>query len=348
MSVTTTSDAVDTRGSGAARASELFARRRRPIVGALAVLVALLAVLTSAGTDLFYGHMIVITLVYAALATAWNVVGGFAGQLSLGHAGFFGIGAYTSSVLYVDHGISPWIGMLLALVLGGLVALAVGIPTFRLRGPYFALATLALGTILLDLSINFRSLTRGEGGLSIPFEPSWANMTFYAQWPYAIIASAYLLICLAVSARIAGSRLGYQLAAVREDEEASRALGVDTTRVKLIAGTVSGALAAGAGVIYAQYVLFINPDSVLGVAVSVQIIVLAVVGGTGVVLGPVLGAVVLVPVSELLLKHFGGALPGLQTLVYGVVVIVVILFSPRGLHGLLRAAVTRAGRGRQR
>lgn len=320
---------------------QAFVRHRRLLLWILAVpLLALLVQITAVG-DFFYGQLIIITMVFAALATAWNIVGGFAGQLSLGHAGFFGVGAYASSILYVDYGISPWIGLVVALVAGALLALLIGIPTFRLRGPYFALATLALGAILLSMSVNLREVTGGEGGLSIPFEPSLANMTFADRWPYTIIAGVYLLVCVGVSSIIAGTRLGYQLSAVREDEDAARALGVNATRVKLISGTVSGALAAGAGVIYAQYILFINPESVLGIAVSIQIIVLAVVGGSGVILGPLIGAVILVPASQVLLRDFGGELPGLHTLLYGVVVIVVILLAPNGVHGFLRSAVAR-------
>lgn len=318
------------------------------LIWLLALAILLLLTLVSAKAELFYGHLIVITMVFAALATAWNIVGGFAGQLSLGHAAFFGIGAYASSILYVDYGISPWLGIIVGMILGAVAALLVGVPTFRLHGPYFALATLALGVIMLNLGVNLRSLTGGEGGLSIPFEPGWANMTFLDRWPFALIMGLYLLICLAVSQAVASSRLGYQLAAVREDEEAARALGVNSSRVKLMAGTLSGLLAGGVGSIYAQYILFINPHSVFGIEVSIQIIVLAVVGGTGVILGPVLGAVILVPASQFILRDFGGSLPGVHTLLYGIVVIAVVLFAPRGVHGLLKSGVARLPRGRTR
>jgi branched-chain amino acid transport system permease protein len=328
MSSTTTEAKVSEPGivSAARTTGTALVRHRKLVLWILALPVLALLVGITATSELFYGHLIVITMVFAALATAWNIVGGFAGQLSLGHAGFFGVGAYTSSILFVDHGISPWIGLILGMVFAGLIALLIGIPTFRLHGPYFALATLAMGAILLNMAVNFRELTGGEGGLSIPF----------------------LLICLGVSFLIANTRLGYQLAAVREDEEAARALGVNSARVKLIAGTVSGLLAGGVGAIYAQYILFINPESVFGINVSIQIIVLAVVGGSGVVLGPLIGALILVPASQFLLRDFGGDLPGLHTLVYGIVVIVVVLFAPRGVHGLIRSTVERLTAHRSR
>lgn len=330
------------------RSGMALVRHRKVVAWLLAPVVLLLLVIVSAKAELFYGHLIVITMVFAALATAWNIVGGFAGQLSLGHAAFFGIGAYASSILFVDYGISPWLGMIVGMLLGAVAALVVGVPTFRLHGPYFALATLALGVIMLNLGVNLRNLTGGEGGLSIPFEPGWANMTFGDRWPYALIMGVYLLLCLGVSHAVASSRLGYQLAAVREDEEAARALGVNSSRVKLMAGTISGLLAGGVGSVYAQYILFINPNSVFGIDVSIQIIVLAVVGGTGVILGPLLGAIILVPASQFILRDFGGSLPGLHTLLYGIVVIVVVLFAPRGVHGVIKAIPTRLTRGRTR
>jgi len=314
----------------------------------LLVSLVLVGVFTavSAAAPIYVGGMIVTTIIYAALATSWNVVGGFAGQLSLAHAGFFGLGAFTSSILYVKLDISPWIGLVIAIIAGAAVAFLIGVPTFRLRGPYYALATLALGIILYSLSVQLNSITGGHAGMSLPPTPSWANMTFLQQWPYALIAGIYLLICLGVGVWIVSSRLGYQLAAVREDEEAARALGVNATKVKLIAGTISGALAAGVGTIYAQYVLFITPDSVLGTAVAIEIIVFAVVGGSGTVFGPLLGAVLLVPVGQVILREFGGALPGLHTLVYGIVVVIVVLLFPRGIAGLIGAAQRRIrGRG---
>ena len=264
------------------------------------------------------------------------MLGGFAGQLSLGHAGFFGLGAYTSSLLYVDHGVSPWIGMVVGTLLSGLLALLVGYPTFRLRGPYYSMATLALGIILLNLAVRFVDITRGPAGLSIPFDPSVKNMMFAESWPFVIIAGGYLAASLLVSIQIKRSRLGYQLAAVREDEEAARALGVDATRVKLVAAVLSGALAGGVGTIYAQYILFLTPESVLGVTVSIQIIVFAIVGGAGSIWGPVFGALLLVPIGQIVLRDFGGSLPGVHTLVYGAVVIAVVLLAPQGVFGLIR------------
>ena len=308
------------------------------MTGAVLVVLVVLAVLYVGNGDVFYGNMIILTFLYGALASSWNIIGGFAGQLSLGHAGFFGVGAYTSTILYVDYGVSPWLGLTAGMVLGGISALLIGIPTFRLGGPYYAMATLAMGLILFNLAVHARELTAGNVGLSIPFEPSFGNMTFNSRGAYAAISGAYLLLVILVGLVIRRGRLGYQLTAVRDDEDAARALGVDATRVKLLAGTLSGALAAGVGTLYAQYIAFITPESVFSVSVSIQIIVFAIVGGAGTVMGPLIGALILVPAGEVILRGFGGSLPGVHTLVYGCVVVLVVLVAPRGLLGLLAEA----------
>ncbi|MCK6210064.1 branched-chain amino acid ABC transporter permease [Georgenia sp. EYE_87] len=304
---------------------------------AMIVIVVLLGALTLAASQLpsMWGHMIVMTLIWACLATAWNVVGGFAGQISLGHAGFFGIGAYASTLLYIDYGISPWFGLVVAVVLGALTAWAIGVPSFRLRGPYFALVTLAFGLIVFHLSVHLRDLTYGQVGVPVPYDPSFGNMIFPDRWQYVILAGAFLVVCLAVSQVIARSRIGYRLAAVRDDEDAARALGVNTGRVKLVAAVFSGAMAAGVGTIYSQYILFLSPDSVFGITVSIEALALAVVGGAGFVFGPLVGAAVLVPISHIVLAQFGGDAPGVHTLVYSVVLIVVVLLVPGGLWSLV-------------
>lgn len=317
-----------------------------PLVVLTLCIVALVPIVATG--SVMIGNLVLFTLIYAALASSWNIVGGFAGQLSLGHAGFFGLGAYASSLLYLNWSISPWIGLIIAILAGALVGFLIGLPTFRLRGAYYALATLALGIILYEIAIHFGDLTQGHRGLSLPPNPSLANMTFFDRWPYVIIIGGYLIVCVVVAVWISSTRLGFQLAAVREDEDAARALGVNTTRVKLIAGTISAGLAAGVGTLYAQYMLFITPDSVLGVMVSIEIIVLAIVGGSGRVYGPLLGALLLVPASQMILREFGGALPGLHLLIYGVVVVVVILVFPRGLAGLWGSVQRRLTRKRVR
>ncbi len=310
------------------------------IWGSLVGIILILGFISSK-QNYFIGHLIIMTIIWASLASAWNIVGGMAGQLSLGHMGFFGIGCYTSTILYVKSGISPWLGLILGIFLGGLVGLLIGIPTFRLEGSYYSLATLALGLSLFQLAYKFKGFTGGATGFAIPFEPSFMNMTFSSLWQYVILAGGYLIIVLGICAYISATKLGFQLAAVREDAQAAQAIGVNSMRVKLIAGTVSGGLAAGVGTIYAQYILYIEPHSALGVNIAIQAVVLSVVGGIGYVYGPVLGAIVLIPLSQIILKNFGGSAPSLHILIYGAVVILVALLAPKGFLGIFRQISSR-------
>ena len=319
--------------------------KKQVLIWGSAVGIVLLLGYISSQTNYFLGHLIIMTLIWAALASAWNIVGGMAGQLSLGHMGFFGIGSYASTLLYIKSGISPWIGLLVGIFLGGLVGLLIGIPTFRLEGSYYSLATLALGLSLYQLSYKYSDFTGGATGLSIPFEASFLNMTFSSLWHYALLAGGYLIIVLGVCYYISATKLGFQLAAVREDSVAAQAIGVNSMRVKLIAGTISGGLAAGVGTVYAQYILYIEPHSALGVNIAIQAVVLSVVGGIGYVFGPTLGAIVLIPLSQLILKYFGGSAPSLHILIYGAVVILVALLAPKGFLGIFRQISKRFSKG---
>jgi branched-chain amino acid transport system permease protein len=315
--------------------------KKQIILWTSAVIILFLITLISSKQGYFVGHLIILTIISAALASSWNIVGGMAGQLSLGHMAFFGIGAYTSTLLYTKMEISPWFGLILGVLLSALVAFLVGIPTFRLEGSYYALATLALGLSLYQLSIKFVGLTNGAQGIAIPFKPSFSNMSFDALWQYVILAGSYLTIVLGVCLYISATKLGFQLAAVREDAQAAQAIGVNTLRVKLIAGTISGGLAAGIGSIYAQYILYIDPHSALGVNIGIQAVVLSVVGGVGYVFGPTLGAVALIPVSQIILKNFGASAPSLHILIYGAVVIFIALLAPKGIFGIVRQVSNR-------
>jgi len=337
MSLTINNSHNSTKATG----NSLGGIKKQVLIWGATVGIILILGFISSKQDYFIGHMIIMTLIWAALASAWNIVGGMAGQLSLGHMGFFGIGAYVSTILYIQSGISPWLGLLIGIFLGGLVGFLIGIPTFRLEGSYYSLATLALGLSLYQLSFKFSGLTGGATGLSIPFTPSFVNMTFSSLWQYAILAGGYLIIILGVCAYISATKLGFQLAAVREDAQAAQAIGVNSMRVKLIAGTISGGLAAGVGTIYAQYILYIEPHSALGVNIAIQAVVLSVVGGIGYVYGPVLGAVVLIPLSQIILKNFGGSAPSLHILIYGAVVILVALLAPKGFLGIFRQISSR-------
>ena len=307
-----------------------------PLLGLVAFLVAPLAIESP-----FYLHVLVMILFYAALSQAWNIIGGFGGQLSLGHAAFFGIGAYTSTLLYLNFGLSPWIGAVLGGCLGALTALGISYPCFRLRGPFFTLSTIAFGEVVRILAIYFRGITKGSVGLQIPFRPSLANLVFREKASYVYVALGFLLFTTLVAWWMERSKLGHELVALREDEDAAEAVGINTHWAKLAAVMVSGFLTALGGTFYAQFVLFIEPYSVFSGDMSVQFALVAIIGGIGTVSGPIIGSFIVTPVSEFSRAWLGGGFRGLHFLVYGVALIVVVILIPRGLGDMLRGPYRR-------
>jgi branched-chain amino acid transport system permease protein len=273
-------------------------------------------------------HVLILVLLYVTVGSAWNILGGFAGQVSLGHAAFFGIGAYSASIIASKTALSPW----WAIVVGPLavlpMALAVGWICFRLRGPYFVLATIAIGEMIRLVALNWRDVTGGAVGVVI--RPSIFSGTSKIPYYYVILtmAAATAWLCYFISRR----KLGYFLMAIREDEETAESIGINTARYKLIALEISAALTAMAGAFYANYFLFVDPTIVLPLALSVEIVLIAIIGGLGTVAGPVLGAVLLKLSSEIFRNQFERA----NLLIYGLLLVSVILFMPDGLIGGFR------------
>ncbi|HTU00355.1 MAG TPA: branched-chain amino acid ABC transporter permease [Candidatus Sulfotelmatobacter sp.] len=305
--------------------------------------IALVAVVVSFTVqDKFYLHLAIMMLFYAAVSSAWNIVGGFAGQLSLGHAAFFGIGAYTSTLLFINRGISPWIGMLVGAALATVVAGAIGYPSFRLRGPFFTLVTIAFAEVLRILTLYFHDFTRGSIGISVPFRPGPGNFIFRQLPAYVYVALAFLIIAVLVSLWIENSRLGYYLAALREDEDAAQALGIDTARYKLVAVLVSAFLTSLGGTFYAQYIFYIEPFQTFSLDFSVLLAMMAIIGGLGTVWGPVAGAFLVTPLQEVLQAKLGGTLQGLHLVIYGAVLIVVVIALPQGIVGSVAGWFARA------
>lgn len=307
---------------------------RRYYPGALGLVG--LVVLPLAIRSPFYQELLILVFLYAALASAWNLVGGYAGQFSLGHAAFFGIGAYTSSLLFVRYQISPWAGMLAGVALATLLALGIGYLTIRLRGPFFTLATIAFSEVLLILAVFFRDVTRGSEGLSIPFTPATANMMFHGKLPYVYLMLFLMLTVLAISFWVERSPMGYRLIALREDEAAAEAVGVDTLRAKLTATALSAALTAVCGTFYAQYFLWLEPQYAFSLDLSTQVALMAIIGGMGTVWGPVLGSALIIPLSLFLRGALGNAHSGLYLIIYGALLIVVVLFLPEGMVAAIR------------
>lgn len=288
-------------------------------------------------------RVVALVFLFGAMGQSWNIVGGLANQISLGHAAFFGIGAYTSTLLLIHAGLSPWIGMLAGAVLGGIAAGLISVPTMRLRGHYFALATLAFGEVMRVVANAWSGLTGGPVGISVPYAtPSLATLSFKTTLPFYYLNLAALVAVTAVFAGIRRSAFGYRLRAVREDAQAAEVVGVDTARVKIQAAMISGALTAMLGTLYAQLNYFFDPDAVFGAApISIRIALIAIVGGIGTASGPILGAILIVALEEVANALLSAQVAGLSNLVYGLVLIAVILIQPHGLVAL------RAARGRR-
>jgi branched-chain amino acid transport system permease protein len=282
-------------------------------------------------------HILVLVAFFGFLGAAWNVLGGYAGQFSFGHAAFFGIGAYTSTLLLVKAGVSPWLGLVAGGILAATFGCFAGYLAFRygLRGPYFALVTLAFAEMLRLVAVNWMDVG-GPMGILIPLPrdgDSLLRLQFREKLPYYYVILALLLGALALTRWIECSRLGLTLHAIRENEDAAEASGVDTLGAKLWAMGISSFLTAAGGTFYAQYFSFIDPTLTFGVSVSVEILLRPIVGGPGTLVGPLLGSLVLTPLSELT-RWLIRARPGIDVMVYGAILVVVVTFLPRGLVGV--------------
>jgi len=260
---------------------------------------------------------------FAALGLAWNLVGGYAGQLSLGHAAYFGVGAYSLALLS-NLGISPWIALLLGVTLAVFSATIIGSVSFRLRGPYFALCTIAFAEVLRLIAKNLPDVTGGDVGTQVPL--LFTQSSIKAFYLAGVLLTA---IALALTAWIERSKFGYYLMAIREDEDTAMSVGVNTARYKLWVLLISAAITAVGGALYASLFLFIVPDQVISMEISIEIAIVAMLGGAGTLFGPVIGSIVLETASEIFKNVFKEA----HLLIYGVLVVLVVLFLPEGIVG---------------
>jgi branched-chain amino acid transport system permease protein len=309
--------------------------RNLPLYATSVAALVLLA-LPLAVTDEYYLHVFVGILYFSYMASAWNIVSGYTGQLSLGHSALAGIGGYVSTLLLINAGMSPWLGMLA----GGICATAVGVligwPCFRLRGPYFTLTTIAFAEILRIWTENTEEIfgieLRGAQGLSVPLKGyAPALFQFDGKVPYYYIILAMLTAVMALTWWMERSRMGFYLKAIRADQDGAEALGVNSTRYLLSAMALSSFLTALGGSFYAQYFRYINPERNMGLDFSIELGLMGIVGGQGTVLGPVLGAFLLTPAGEITRATMGGKFPGLHLVIYGLVLILAMLFLPKGL-----------------
>jgi len=311
------------------------------LAGALAVaaLVALPPLLPK-----YHLEVLISVVFWAYLGIAWNLLGGYAGQFSFGHAAFFGIGAYTSTLLLLQGGLTPWVGMLLGGAVAGAFGLFEGYLSFRygLKGPYFSLVTLAFAEMLRVVTVNTKAVGSSLGLVVPSAKAAPAMFMFSNKLPYYYIILVMGALALALTWKIGRSRLGFSLAAVRENEDAAEAAGVDALGMKLRAMALSSFLTALGGTFYAQYFAYIDPTITFGPAVSIGALLPVIVGGAGTVLGPVLGSFVLTPLSELTRYALRGR-AGADIMLYGAILVFVISFLPQGLAGFVRDRRARVG-----
>lgn len=305
--------------------------RRDAIV--LAVVVVIYLLLASQVHNSYYQLMLTLVPIWAVLGLSWNLLSGYGGLTSFGHAAFFGIGAYTVTLCLVKLNLTPWFGIPIGMVLGAGAAFLIGTPTFRLRGHYFALAMLAY-----PLAILYVLQYLGYQEVSIPMKRDNAAMFLQFSDPFIYTAIAVGLVVLAmfVSMAVENSRFGLALMAIRQNELAAEAAGIDTKTWKMRALMLSGALAAASGGLYACVLLVVTPESVFGVLVSAQALVVTLFGGVATVWGPLIGAAILIPLAETLQAELGNIIPGIQGVVYGAAIIAIMLLAPEGLFWAVR------------
>jgi branched-chain amino acid transport system permease protein len=307
---------------------------RQKIAGIVTLLLALAFPLVF--TDTFPIHVMILVYMFGVLGMGWNIMGGYAGMFSFGQAAFFGIGAYTSTFLLMNFGVNPWIGLVAGGITAALVAAAIGYPCSNLRGHYFAIASIAFAEIVRVVFNNWKLVGAAEG-LSLPMlDESFANFMFHSsKLPYYYIILAFLLIAIATCYFVATSKMGFYFRAIKESHEVAEVLGVNVVRYRLIAIMIAGFLSAMAGTFYAQYVLYIDPESVMLLPISVQVVLISMLGGAGAVIGPVIGAAVLIPIAEYTRITLGHQGTGVDMLIYGFLIMLISMYQPAGVWGLL-------------
>jgi branched-chain amino acid transport system permease protein len=300
--------------------------------------------------DAFLLDSLVLILIWGTSAAAWNVAGGYAGQISLGHSAFFGLGAYAAALLGTRWELSPWLGLAAGALVATAIGLVIGYLSNRLRGPYFVLATIAFSQVLLIVGSRWRAFTAGSEGIPVPFRAGFWTLGLADKRLWVWIVLALAVLAYLVGLYLERARRGYQLAAVREDEDAALSLGVPARRLKVAAICVSAALTAACGALWAQYVGFVDPFYVFSVDLSIRFALAAIIGGLGTALGPFLGAALTTTIETSLRAQFGGigaGLVGIYLILYGCALIVMVRWAPQGLVGwieglLRRRAVPRA------
>jgi branched-chain amino acid transport system permease protein len=311
-------------------------------IAGLLVLAIVLVALPQVVKSSFAIDIFIRILLFSFIGVAWNLMGGYAKQLSLGHAAYFGLGAYTSTIMQIDFGISPWIGMVAGGVVAAIASLPIGWLCFRLRGPYFTIATIATAQALMLIFLKFRDFAWGAEGTTIPnLGSSPLMMQFETKASYYYVVLGLLALALFITHRIERSWMGYYLVAIGEDEDAAGAIGVNAPRIKRDIYMISAFLTALAGTFYTQYIYFIDPATAFSFNISIEAALVSIVGGIGTLWGPVIGTVLLETTSALLQSWLGSTTGGIQLTVYALILMAVILWRPTGLMGFANEVLQR-------
>ena len=352
----------------------LLSSRRGASPASLIILVAVTAMLFVFPAFMkspYALHIMILFFLSTIMGESWNIIGGYTGQYSVGHAAYFGAGAYTTMILLQYKQIPPWYGFIAGIVVAAVVALVIGAICFRLRGPYFVLASIAVAEVLRLCALNLKDITNGAEGILVteipPLKLGGVVITdFLSKVPFYYMGLSWALITILVTWIVQNSKLGYFIQAIREDQDAAHSLGISLSLYKNAALLISAALTSIAGSFYAIYIGFVDPPTVLSLDISVQIVLICIIGGIGTIWGPVIGSLVLVPLSEALRSNLiaqGIFKMGLASeesgvgiflkehlshahaLIYGILVVVVILFMPDGVLGWAKKLAAKKGKG---
>lgn len=314
------------------------ARRRDAVWFGLVGLLALLPAIPGLVANSYSGHVLTMVLLYAAMAQAWNIIGGYGGQVSFGHSVFFGIGAYGAAMAVVTFHSTPWGGALVGALLAAAVAVAISYPCFKLKGHYFAIATFAIVEIFNRVFMVWDWIG-GALGLDYPILPDgWKNFSWsQTKVGYYYGALALFFLVFTIVRWIERHRFGFYLRAIREGQETAESLGVNATRVKLTAMALSAFLAALCGAFFAQYNFRVDPSMVVSLDMSMKFVLVAILGGLGTFYGPILGAVLFIPLQEYTRAYLGQLGPGMDLILFGILIVVMMVRQPAGVMGFLES-----------
>ncbi|HTO68069.1 MAG TPA: branched-chain amino acid ABC transporter permease [Bradyrhizobium sp.] len=312
-----------------------------------AVLLALVTAYPLVLSTPFQQRLGALVLLYAIAASAWNIVGGYAGQVSVGHVVFFGCGAYAAMGAYAQFGLPPLVGLPAGMVLAVVIAAVIGRPTLRLSGHYFSMATIAVAELVRLVVTNTDYLGAAVGLSGPPVPRTVFDLSFVSSLPYYYLFLVVLGLTLLITWRVAESRMGFYLRAIKDSERAARSLGAPASRIKLHAYMLSAGLTSVAGAFYAMMVGFVDPESGLGILISVKMLIMAALGGAGLLFGPLVGAAILVPLEELSNSWLGGQGAGLTFVVYGAIIVLIARFQPGGILTLITRYIERLTKARE-